>query len=245
MTCQQARPWIGAWIDGELDLMQSAELRKHLAECQSCSEELEALRALRESIRKVSPSKVSEELRDRVARSIPPAAMKRRISALPLGFAFVGGVVVAVVGTALWNSRASTHSALVAELMQSHVRSLMPNHLLDVVSTDQHTVKPWFDGKTSISPTPFQLRTEGFPLLGGRLDLIEGQRVPVFVYGRRKHLINLFVFPASGATMWLEDRQGYHLLSWNEGELEYVAVSDVDSSDLKQFKADYQTAEGK
>jgi anti-sigma factor RsiW len=133
--------------------------------------------------------------------------------------------------------------AMETEIIDSHLRSLLGTHLTDVASSDQHTVKPWFAGRTNLSPPAVDLRTEGFPLVGGRLDLIAGKPVPALVYKRREHVINLFVLPASpadhGETL---TRRGYNLRHWEEGDLGFWAVTDAAPTELAEFERLYRTA---
>jgi anti-sigma factor RsiW len=143
---------------------------------------------------------------------------------------------------AVWAAVITQHRAysvrLQAELIDAHVRSLQPGHLTDVQSTDQHTVKPWFDGKLDFIPPVGDFSAQGFPLLGGRLDVIEGRNVAALVYGRRKHLINLFVWPEGKdpAVSGEGSRQGYNWLSWRAGDMQFCLVSDVSLTDLRELQ---------
>jgi anti-sigma factor RsiW len=138
--------------------------------------------------------------------------------------------------------RPGTDQLLATQLIASHVRSLMANHLTDVASSDQHTVKPWLDAKLDFAPPVVDLASEGFPLIGGRLDYLDNRTVAALVYQRRKHFINLFVWPAeSNATRATKamSRHGYQLLNWVESDFDYWAVSDVNVNDLQTFKAQF------
>jgi anti-sigma factor RsiW len=123
------------------------------------------------------------------------------------------------------------------EVLASHIRSLMPDHLTDVRSNDQHNVKPWFNGRLDFSPTVPRLDPQGFPLLGGRLDYVAGRPVAVVVYGRRQHVINVFAWPttAGDAGVSRTTSHGYHTLRWREGGVERWAVSDLNVDELGQF----------
>jgi len=138
-------------------------------------------------------------------------------------------------------SRASASDQTASALVDTHIRSLLPGHLIDVQSSDRHTVKPWFAGRIDISPPVMDLASKGFPLIGGRLDYVQGHSAAVIVYGRRLHMINLFVWrtvpgePATASTV----RDGYALLHWTAGDLSYWAVSDAAPAELDAFRAAY------
>jgi anti-sigma factor RsiW len=152
----------------------------------------------------------------------------------------VGGGIAAVA-----TRGGSGDQALAREVESSHVRSLMLAHLLDVPSTDQHTVKPWFAGKVDVSPPVVRLDSTGTILLGGRLDYVRGRTVAVVVYQRRRHVVNLYAWPAAGAPdagLAESDVDGYHLLRWREGGVELWAVSDLNLSELREFAAAIRSA---
>jgi anti-sigma factor RsiW len=156
-----------------------------------------------------------------------------------------GLIVVALAGWGVGSfrsvNRAPSAEIMTNELIDAHVRSLLPGHLLDVASTDRHTVKPWFAGKTDIAPAVVDLSDSGFPLLGGRLDYVAGHTAATLTYGRRLHKINLFVWrsgqgePGDGALVL----RGYSLLHWTNAGLSYWAVSDAAPSDLEAFRQAY------
>ena len=132
---------------------------------------------------------------------------------------------------------------LATQLIASHVRSLMANHLTDVASSDQHTVKPWLDVKLDFAAPVVDLSGEGFPLIGGRLDYLDNHSVAALVYQRRKHFINLFIWPTTPADskeQKMVERDGYHLVHWADGDFTYWAVSDVNNTDLETFKRSFE-----
>ena len=162
-----------------------------------------------------------------------------------LAFAVAASLIVVclatgVIARVLLGPRQQTltvaESDLAGQVLDSHIRSLMASHLADVVSTDQHTVKPWFNGKLDFSPPVIDFAAQGFPLIGGRLDYLDGRSAAALVYRRRKHIINLFVWPEQGRVGTESmTRRGYHLIHWTKDGMTYWAVSDVSGSDLSQF----------
>ena len=149
------------------------------------------------------------------------------------GLGFACGVALSVTAL-LIAGHANDVDALQGELTGNHIRALMASHLTDIASSDQHTVKPWFQGKLSYAPPVKDLSAEGFPLVGGRLDYLSERTVAALVYGRRNHLINVFVWPASGTKISEEGvRQGYNVMHWYGGGMQYWAVSDVSAAELR------------
>jgi len=243
MNCDRAHPLIDAYTTDELDLAAALDVEQHLKECPACTRELESLHALRSTL--ASPSlryAAPPDLRRRVsvnpsssdARQNPPPAF--RINRFALAAA-IGLLLLLPWLTFYWNASRSSASRLADEITASHIRSLMTDHLLDVPSTDQHTVKPWFNGKLDFSPTVIDLTAEGFPLIGGRLDFIDNRPVAAIVYQRHKHLINLFTWPtrSGDSAPTLSQHNGYNLLIWNQSGMTRCAVSDLNPLELGQF----------
>jgi anti-sigma factor RsiW len=241
MSCELSANTLHGYFDGELDAVRSAEFEEHMAGCGECRRSLAIMSSLREGLHKADlyqaapirlRSRISEELGSQTRSSVTKWKWLL-IPAVSLAL-----VLIAVrVGSVLRQNRTDV-DRLQAELLDAHVRSLQPGHLTDVLSTDQHTVKPWFDGKLDFIPPVDDFSQQGFPLVGARLDVLKGRNVAVLVYGRRKHWINLFVWPEgaeSGVTSE-GSRQGYNWLNWHTGETQFSLVSDVSSGDLRELQ---------
>jgi anti-sigma factor RsiW len=240
MTCAAARNLIDRFVDCELDGASSCELAEHLAECAACSSEHQAATDLQASIQRTVPRySAPDPLRTRVQDALRAEAAQRWRDIPWRGFAIAASVLLAASlawNIALVRSRPATNDQIVSNLAGSHVRSLIAAHLLDIPSTDQHTVKPWFNGKLDFSPDVPDFKDRGFPLIGGRIDYIENRRAAVLVYQRRQHVINVFVWPSSADTSAAASRDGYHFLSWNRNGMSYWAVSDLNPTELSQFR---------
>ena len=240
MNCELSATALHGYFDGELDAVRAAEFEKHMQACAECQASLNRLQSLRNKLQNAnlyqgaSPrlrSRIADELGSETRRSSP----KWKSFLVP---AFSLAILLIAVSAAVVTQHRAFSTRLQAELIDAHVRSLQPGHLTDVQSTDQHTVKPWFDGKLDFIPPVGDFSPQGFPLLGGRLDVIEGRNVAALVYGRRKHLINLFVWPEGSqpALSGEGSRQGYNWLSWRAGDTQFCLVSDVSSADLRDLR---------
>ena len=243
MTCREAGPLLHARLDNELDMAGSASIDMHLADCRACSAQYAALEKLHEEIAAAdlayTPSIALE--RKLAARFLKEEKSPSRfwswnwVNASVMAAAAIA-VVAAIVSIPMLRSDRET-DAVAAEILDNHLRALQAVHQVDVPSSDQHTVKPWFQGKTAFSPPVPDLTKEDFILIGGRLEVINQQPAAAIVYRRRQHVIDLYVSPSPGADSKTEFRElgGYHLLRWTQNNLNYWAVSDVDPTDLRTF----------
>jgi anti-sigma factor (TIGR02949 family) len=236
------------YLDGELDAVSSASFERHVHSCPDCSVALGTEKDLRQAISKAQLyERAPDVLRNKCLDGLQ-ASPSSRSAILPslLRWAAFAAAIVLVVFFGREALRAyQSHSqaaTYVENAVDSHLRSLQPGHLYDVPSSDQHTVKPWFDGKIDFAPDVHDFSGVGFPLLGGRLDVIAGQSVAALVYGRRKHVINVFVMESenSPALTGSGELHGYHWLSWRNSGFTYIAVSDVSTSDLEQLRDLFQ-----
>jgi len=242
MDCDASRRLIEPYVDGELDLVPHLEVEAHLQACAACARAAQELRASRELLRSALPRHAAPAgLAQRIRASLPAAPVPPPRSGAVGGFrrlVVMTGSLAAALAVGFWAgaSRAG-RDRLVDDAVTDHVRSLEAGHLTDVVSTDQHTVKPWFAGKIDFSPPVVDLAAAGFPLIGGRLDQIDHRTAAAVVYRRRQHAINLFVWPAGGSP--LEPRRtqhnGYAIESWSAADLNFVAVSEIPGDELDQF----------
>jgi anti-sigma factor RsiW len=266
MNCEETTKLMDGYLDGELDPITSQAIEQHLRECGRCDQAYKTHGSLIRAIGNGTPYfKAPAELRERIQSSLreeiagqpmrngvrgSQVLFRRRqpelrniLAGTPWNWL---GLAAAIIFAAIiaWNlvprlQRPAADQFLATQLIASHVRSLMANHLTDVASSDQHTVKPWLDAKLDFAPAVVDLSSEGFPLIGGRLDYLDNRAVAALIYQRRKHFINLFVWPAASdetRTPQIITRQGYQLLHWVESDLNYWAVSDINEKELQKFK---------
>jgi anti-sigma factor RsiW len=244
MTHPDVEAQVDAYLDGELAAADAAEVEAHLASCASCERFRGDRFALRAAIKAELPRlEASDALRARVRTAVrrEAASGSGRTSRPPVTgwrwLALAASLAAVAVGSWRLGSARSASTILTDEVLASHVRSLMPGHLSDVTSSDQHTVKPWFDGKLDFSPPVHDFAGRGYPLLGGRLDYLHGRPVAALVYGRRQHIISVFLWPADKAERPAAPvtRNGYHVLHWTTPEFAYWITSDVGLAELTEF----------
>jgi anti-sigma factor RsiW len=244
MTCKSALPFIEPYLDGELDAAQKADIERHLSECPQCAATHLRLSNLRNDLRTFAPRyDAPDHLRSRVLSSLRKAAVTpikpepRHSRQWPSSAWAIAATVLLAVSVG-WNVillRSQKPAGVAQEIVSSHVRSLIGDHLLDVPSTDQHNVKPWFNGKLDYAPDVKDFAANGFPLAGGRVDYIDHKPVAALVYKRRQHVINLFVWPSGSPLAAPEGVNGFNLEAWNKAGMNYCAISDLNEAELRQF----------
>jgi anti-sigma factor RsiW len=243
MTCDDARGLLTAYVDSELDVAHNLEVERHLDKCEACTRIVASQEKVRSAIQasglsyEPSPD-LSKRIETALRGPVKPAARPRM--SWPWLAAAAAILLALVLLSRLPMGRVPASDTLVAqEVLDSHLRSLMPGHLTDVESSDRHTVKPWFDGKVDFAPPVVDFAADGFPLAGGRMDSISGRTVAALVYKRNKHLINVYIWPSSApnsapasATL-----QGYNLLHWTQGGFTWWMSSDLNADELAQLGA--------
>lgn len=256
MSCEEAQQWIHPYVDGELDLVRTLQVDRHLDQCPACAQvrdQIEAVRAAvsNAALRRRAPAGLAARIRGSLREHGPdlvagPGVVARTAPAdarsMPWRWLSIAAAVVALASLAgtwlFYGSRSSSGELVAQEIVTGHIRSLLADHLMDVVSTDQHTVKPWFTGKLDFSPPVEDLADRGFVLSGGRLDVVGDQTVAALVYRRGKHVINLFIWPNTdelAAPPAALTRNGYHLRCWTGQEMHFAAISDLNEAELQEF----------
>lgn len=236
---------LSPYIDSELSAAESADVAAHLATCEACSAEYRLLLNTVESMhQQLPPLRAPAALRERVEAAIrtPDAVSARSIRAdRPYrGIAAAAAIVLMIGAAYALGARGGPvpGEQMADAVLTAHVRSLQLNHLTDVLSTDQHTVKPWFTGKLDFSPAVPRLEADSFPLVGGRLDYLDNRAVAAIVYKRRAHVINVVTYPVEGSpdvAPNLESRRGFQIAHWTARGMAYWVVSDLNADELRTF----------
>jgi anti-sigma factor RsiW len=242
MNCQEARPLLHPFVDNELDVLRHVEIEEHVKGCPACAEQHQSLHALRAALS--APAlyyRAPAALAARLNLGAQPLTQERRNRTMPLVARVAALSSLATAAAILLflslRDRQSAVDRVADAVVTSHIRSLQVGHLTDVVSSDQHTVKPWFRGKLDFSPAVPDFSSQGYVLSGGRLDYLADRTVAAIVYQCRAHFINLFLWLGVGqdAAVRAFSRQGYHIRHWQHGGMDYWAISDVNDRDLDQF----------
>ena len=247
MSCQRTQEFIHAYVDAELDLARSLEVEQHMQECQVCASAHRNQTALRSTFKESSlyhpaPARLEKRIRSSLRREAKSELGRRSFGWrwLPIG---VVATLVLLMALVIWRTlpglRPPTDELLAQEIVSNHVRSLqLESHRTDVISSDQHTVKPWFDGKLDFAPPVKDFSSQGFPLMGGRLEYLNNRAVAALIYQRQKHYINLYIWPAeqsNAASEVATKRQGYNLLHWTNSGMNYWVISDLNTVELHEF----------
>ena len=266
MSCADMTVLLHGMLDGELDVVNAVRCEEHLENCPACAEAYRKQKELRAAIRRLPKAVASEQLRQRIQDAIAseapsqpspqaaPAAPvlalepKQRRWRLPTATPWWGAAFsMAALAASLmvFIAAPGDQTILQRELIAGHVRSLQANHLTDVTTSDQHTVKPWFNTKLDVAPPVVDLASQGFPLVGGRLDYLDNHVTAALVYRHQKHVINLFVWPAADAgdgeaEPQISSFQGYNLCHWRRSGLNFWAVSDLNAAGLEEFERVYR-----
>ena len=239
MHCEEARPEIQSYLDGELDLDRRVEIGRHLDTCAICAHVhqgwLELRFAVREEVPYFSaPPALARRVRLMVREQTP---QKSNAFSHPWRWFVASAAFALAVALVTMVGFLPSHERLLAqEIVGGHVRSLMADHLTDMVWTDYKTIGPWFVERLGFAPPVEDLASQGFPLVGCRLDYVDGRRVAALVYQRRLHYINLFVWPSSdprSEKVLQEKREGYNLLDWNQDGMTFWAVSDLANDEMQ------------
>jgi anti-sigma factor RsiW len=249
MNCAEFEVLLHALIDGELDAGHAREVEAHVASCSACAEKLTSFRAMREAmsgaaLKEVAPAHLRNQVEALLThptarvvsmRSFFKPTRRSFFGGFAVGSALSAAVAASLVLTVI---RGDQEQAVADGIVSAHIRSLQAGHLMDVATSDQHTVKPWFNGRVDVAPPVIDLTAESFTLLGGRLDYIDGEPVAAIVYQRRKHVINLFVAQHLGARharTVAKSIQGYNVRRWSQDGLDFWVVSDLAGDELDDF----------
>jgi anti-sigma factor RsiW len=256
--CADREELLQALFDGELDASHALEVETHLKTCAGCAAYYNTLQALRTRLAETDLSPpASSRLRANIdamlaaedraslragSRANRPNPLRHWLSGATAGWSAAGAMAAAfaallVVQVAPFSTSSVASPDLEAQLVSSHVRSLLANHLIDIETSDRHVVKPWFNGRVDFAPPVPELKDAGFPLAGGRLDYADNRVVAAVVYRARAHVINLFIMPHQPDAPQKADthRDSYSVVRWTEGDLDFWAVSDIDASELEDF----------
>jgi anti-sigma factor RsiW len=241
VDCSSVEPLLGAALDDELDPGQQLQVRQHMEECANCRDSFQEMLHLRDGIRSQAnyyraPQALAERLGKAIREEHAPA--KKREPQTWKWMAIAASALLALsAGTNVFLSqRGTARTELVTqEVLSEHVRSMITNHQVDVISSDRHTVKPWFGDKLDFSPDVKDLKAQGFPLMGGRVDYVDQRPVAALVFQRAKHVISVFTWPGKPAALRQFSQNGYHVVSWTKDGMTYWAISDLNMEELTQF----------
>jgi len=237
---------VQAWLDDEMDAVSGAALERHIAACEDCARLRSDIEAIRAALQEAPYHRADANFRGRLAAALDRETGQRKpFGFWPSGFwplGFWNGAASGIGATAMAACLAlflllpSAQDEIAHDVVTAHLRSLAGNHLVDVVSSDHHTVRPWFDGRADIAPATADFASHGFKLVGGRVDFVHGSRTAVLVYRHGAHVVNVFAWKNDGAARpGLRQKSGYTLLAWQSGDLFYCAISDTSTAELQKL----------
>lgn len=254
MKCEQAQGLLHAYVDEELDLVTQVAFDAHVQSCNECTTRLQALQRLRTAVQDSALAyRAPAALHSRIQQQIKKQSAPRFFN-LPLRYGIAASwILIAAVSwqAALFVAAPSVDDLYQHDVVANHVRSLLANHVTDILSSNQHTVKPWFVGRLDFSPAVVDLTAQGFPLLGGRLDYLGGRPVAALVYTRRQHVVNVFIRSREPHTLKTESRRdpvslaaqhGYNIVTWQDSDADYWAISDLNRKELEELAGSFATA---
>ncbi len=240
MDHHEAQGLIQPYADGELDVSNARAVEQHLQGCSQCRSAEENIRALRSALRSDAAAfRAPRRLRKNIRAAVRREMRSESFSWSWPWISVAAACALLLAGLVFFQSARSSRSSIVDQVIADHVRSLLATHLVDITSSDQHTVKPWFNGKIDFAPEVRDFASEGFPLAGGRLDYLDGKTVAALVYHRDRHVINLLLSPTTkhDSDVSTFSRRGYNLISWTRNGIEYWAVSDLNAEELGHFSS--------
>ncbi|MDB5981092.1 MAG: zinc-finger family protein [Pseudomonas sp.] len=250
LNCELCHELMHGYLDNELDKPTHLGFTEHLASCADCRQRLQEMQLLKTAVKAQAsyysaPASLTDSLRASLQLPaqplpLPEAKAKAKVDrwrTLRDWFAPIISAGVFAAALALYIATPTVDDNWADEAVSSHVRSLMGEHLMDVASSDKHTVKPWFTGKLDFSPPVYDFAAQGFPLLGGRLDYLQHQTAAALSYRHDKHIINTFVVPTSepDSPAQTESRRGYNIVTWRQNHMRFIVVSDMDKGELEAF----------
>jgi anti-sigma factor (TIGR02949 family) len=247
MNCNEISQLLGAYLDGELEETLRPEVEKHLGDCPDCRKEADAIADFSSLVRTTmptykAPSKLKAKIRTSLRKESAPESNWFFWFRRPLIYAAAILVLGFVLASVLRTFAPNKDQELIAQAITNHARSLMVDHLVDVASSDQHIVRPWFTGKLDYSPPVADLAPEGYTLVGGRIDMLDKRPVAAIVYRHGNQVINMFIWPAESRKINFEVRsdRGYNFCGWNQAGLNYFCISAGTADEIEKFEDEFR-----